>query len=513
MNRFVARRGVAVLASVAVIATVGVGAGSANAATKAITIGLSSDPAPTTYDPVIYAAGQRLFFESLYDSLFYPTAKGGVTPGLAVSSTESADNKTLNLTLRSGVKFQDGSAFDASTVIANLSRAIKASKDDNLASYQSFEKGGASEITSVTGSGTSVTINFAKANANAETLFTGVAGMMVSNSAAANPASMKLKPAGSGPYQLAAAGTVKGNVYKETKFAGHWRAASYPMVGINYRIYSNPQAGANALATGQVDVFDTVASASVDFLKSRRIGLVSMAGHVFWLNFWNGGQNPPGHPTVGDKNVRLALSYATDRAALVKQLFPGDRATANMVPFGQPGYDIALENTYKYNPAKAKQLLADAGVSNLTLNTIIGPGDVAYASALAAQWAKVGVTLKAKVFSSLDELFGAVGSEPFGFFDTTMTNLPGFSAGVLVYGFGNFMGVQNPAVNGALGASLGNPSAANIKALNDALVNEAWVVPIREGYAYSGYNTKTIKTPVIGVDGTNVPMLLDIHQK
>lgn len=513
MNRSAARRGVAVLAAAAMLASVGFATSSAQAATKAITIGLSSDPAPTTYDPITYSNGQRLFYESLYDSLFYPDGKGGVTAGLATASTESSDNKTLNLTLRSDVKFQDGSAFNAAVVIANLTRAIKAGKDDNLASYQVFEKGGASEITSVTGSGTSVTINFAKANAHAETLFTGVPGMMVSAAAAADPASMKQKPAGTGPFQLAAAGTVKGNVYKETKFAGHWRASSYPMVGINYRVYSNPQAQANALATGQIDILDTVAGSTVDFLKGRKSGIVSMAGHVFWLNFWNGGQNPPGHAIAGDKNVRLALSYATDRAALVKQLFKGDRATANMVPFGQPGYDISLENTYQYNPNKAKAMLAASGVTNLTLNTIIGPGDVAYASALAAQWAKVGVTLKAKVFSSLDELFGAVGSEPFGLFDTTMTNLPGFSAGVLVYGFGNFMGVKNDAVNGALGASLGNPSAANIKALNDALVNEAWVIPIREGYAFSGYNPKTMKAPTIGVDGTQVPMLLDIHQK
>ncbi|MEY2946471.1 MAG: hypothetical protein RL243_1255 [Actinomycetota bacterium] len=512
MNHKTLRGGIAAVASAALIAALAVST-PAHAQTKAIVIGLSSDPAPTTYDPIRYSGGQRLFYESLYDSLFLPDGKNGALPGLAVSSSLASDKTTFKLTLRSGVKFQDGSALTGDVVVANLMRAVKAGANDNYASYQTFEKGGSSEITSVTADGLDVTIKFAKAQGDAAALFVGQPGMIVSAAAAANPDLMKAKPMGSGPFQLAAAGTVKANTYKETKFAANWRANQFSQVGMTYRVFQNPQAQANALATGQIDILDQVNSASVDFLKSRKIGMVQMGGHIFWMNFWNGGQNPPGHAVVGDKNVRLALSYATDRAALVKQLFKGDRPTANMVPFGKDGFDIGLDNTYIYSPSKAKQLLADAGVKNLVLNIIIGPGDVAYASAIAAQWAKVGVTLNAKVFTTLDEYFGAVGSEPFGFFDTTMANLPGFSAGVLVYGFGNFMGVKNAAVNGSLGAALGNPNAATIKALNDALVNEAWVVPLREGFAYTGYNTKNILKPAVGVDGTVVPMLADIKQK
>jgi peptide/nickel transport system substrate-binding protein len=514
MNRITIRRIAAGVAAAALVVT-GLSATTttASAATRSLVIGLSSDPAPTTYDPVAYAAGQRLFYESLYDSLFYPDGKGGENPGLASSYTVGADKKSIVLNLRSGVKFSDGSTLNGDTVKANLDRAIKATKDDNLASYQIFEKGGSSEITSVTASGNTATVNFAKAQGEIPSLFTGVAGMIVSSAAAANPASLKAAPAGSGPYVLTSAGTIKGSSYKETKNAGHWRAASYQATSLLYRVYNNGQAGANALATGQVDVLDSVGSAQVAFLTKFHVGINQMGGHVFWLNFWNGGQNPPGHATAGDKNVRLALSYATDRAALVKQLFPGDRPTASFIPKGQSGYDASLESTYAYSPTKAKQLLAAAGVSKLVLNTIIGPGDVAYAQALAAQWAKVGVTLNAKVFSSIDELFGAVGSEPFGLFDSTLANPAGFAAGVLVYGFGNFLGTTNPAVNGSLGAALGNPSNATLKALNDALVNEAWVIPIREGYAYSGYNAKTVKQPVIGVDGTEKPMLTDIQFK
>ena len=507
------------IAAVAVVALTAAGIGvittaPAEAATT-LRIGLSSDPAPTTYDPIAYSAGQRFFYESMYDSLFYPDGKGGEAPGLALSGSNSADKKTFTMTLRQNVKFQDGTALTGDVVKINLARAINATKDDNLASYQIFEKGGSSEITSVRVSGDDVVINFAKAQADPASLFVGEAGMIVSVAGVTQPNNLKKMPLGSGPYKLVKTGTVKGNTYKLVKNTAHWRAKSYKYTNLSYKILQNPQAAANSLATGQIDVLDNVNSASVDFLKSRKAGLVVLGGHVFWLQFWNGGQNPPGpKPIAGDKNVRLALSYATDRAALVKALNKGDRPTASLFPKSNPGYSSALESKYAYDPTKAKALLDAAGVKNLSIETIIGQDQVALVSALAAQWAKVGVTLKGKVAASQDELFGAVGSELFGLFDTTFGDHPaGFVAGVMVYGFGNFLGTKNGAVQGSLGAALGNDNAANLKALNEALVDEAWVMPLREGQAYTGYNTKTVKKPVLSYPGTVIPGLLDIIKK
>mgnify|MGYP000031095223 CR=1 FL=1 len=487
----------------------------ATAATKTLVIGLSSDPAPSSYDPILFQNGQNIFYEALYDSLFYPDGKGGVLPGLALKGDVNSDKTELTLTLRPNVKFQDGTALTGEVVKRNLDRAIKAVKDDTLAAYQVFQKGASSEITSVGIKGDEVTIRFAKAQGNATGLFVGVPGMITSVAGASNPANMQKAPLGSGPYKLVKTGTVKNNTYKLVKNTAHWRAKSYPWPAVTYKVLTNPQAAANALVTGQVDILDVINGASVDFVKSRKAGIVAQGGRVFWLQFWNGGQNPPGpKPIAGDKNVRLALSYATDRAALVKALFKGDRPTASLFPKGTPGYNADLDAKYTYNPTKAKQLLADAGVKDLTIEMIIGPDQVAYGQALAAQWAKVGVTLKPKVFTTTDELFGAVGWELFGFFDTTFGDNPsGFVAGVMVYGFGNFLGTKNPAVNGSLGAALGNPSAANLKALNAALVDEAWAVPIREGQAYVGFNKKTVKAPALKLPGESRPMLIDIKKK
>jgi len=509
-----------VAAAAAAFALVAVGVSGtvapANAAAKtSLTIGYDSDPAPSGYDPELYAAGQRFFFESLYDSLFYPDGKGGVTPGVAQSSTESADNLTLTLTIRSGQKFTDGTALNANVVKANLDR-IASDKVTDYPSLQQFVKGGASEIKSVTVSGESVVITFAKAQANAASLFIGEAGMIVSGAQAAVSNSLAKAPDGSGPYKLAA-GTIKGNTYKLVKNNSYWNAKAYKYTSLTYKIISNAQARANALATGQIDIATQVDGSTVSFLKSRKAGLASLGGNIYMLVFWNGGQNPPGpKPLVGDKNVRLALSYATDRTALINALYKGDRATANYIPRNKPGFDAALDTKYAYNPAKAQQLLTAAGVSGLTLETVYGdPSQAAFFTALAAQWAKVGVTLKSHLAANTGELFGAVGSEAFGIFNATITAPAGFAAGVLVNGFGNFMHTKNAAVEGSLGAALGNGNDANLKALNDALVDEAWIMPYRESFSYTGYNTKTLKAPVLGKDSTspNMPTLIDIRNK
>ncbi|MEY4434542.1 MAG: hypothetical protein RIR16_582, partial [Actinomycetota bacterium] len=123
MIRPILRR-VAAIAAAALVLTGGV-SGAANAATRTLTIGDVADPAPSKYDPNAYSDAQALFFETLYDQLFIKTAPAsakGVKGGLVTSHTLSADKTSLTMTIRSGVKFTDGSTLDADTVKANLER-------------------------------------------------------------------------------------------------------------------------------------------------------------------------------------------------------------------------------------------------------------------------------------------------------------------------------------------------------------------------------------------------------
>ena len=143
---------------------------------QTLTIGYDSDPAPQGYDPLLYAGGQRLFYESLYQSLFVQTASGGVAPGLVASYSYNAKKTQLTLKLKSGVTFTDGSKLTAQLVKENLDRRSNA----KLQSYGAFAKGGAEEITSVTAPDAStVVLTFAAPQATFQTKLAGEPGMIV----------------------------------------------------------------------------------------------------------------------------------------------------------------------------------------------------------------------------------------------------------------------------------------------------------------------------------------------
>ncbi len=501
-------RGVAFAAAAAMLATLGVASAAQAATTDNLVIGYDSDPAPSGYDPVLYGNGQRLFFESMYDSLFYPNGKGGVTAGLASNPVQSNSDKTLTFTVRSGIKFTDGTVLTADVVKANLDRRSKSK--EGLTSYTSFDKGGSNEITDVTVSGNNVVVTFAKAQDKAAKLFTEAAGSVVCAKGLTNAKWLETNPCGTGVYSLAK-GTIKGNTYKLTQKAAHWNKVKFVYKSLTYKVLLDNQARANALIGKQVAVA-IPAGRTADLLKTKGVSLIANGGSIYMLIFWNGGQNPAFKPAGAwkDKNVRLALSYGTDRKAFVTQLFKGDNATANLIPKGKPGYDAALDSAYAYNPTKAKALLEAADVKNLEMTIVTSAAEQSSMQALKAQWAKIGVTLNIKIAANTGEIFDAVGTEPFGPFEAKIDNLAGMSAGVFVNGFGNFAGTKNAAIQGALGAVFAGESPEKIRALNQALVNEAWVMPIKEGFQYLGFNSSAIKKPVLNGSGSIWPMLADI---
>ena len=141
-------------------------AGGSGTPSQTLSIGYDSDPAPQGYDPLLYGAGQRLFYESLYQSLFVQTSTGGVAPELVTSFSYNASKTQMTLKLKSGVTFTDGSKLTAQLVKENLDRR----SDAKLQSYGAFATGGADQITNVTAPDAStVVLTFAAPQATFQT--------------------------------------------------------------------------------------------------------------------------------------------------------------------------------------------------------------------------------------------------------------------------------------------------------------------------------------------------------
>jgi len=496
-----ARTGVAVVAAAAVALTVtacsGSGGGTAGggaAATTTLTMAMDSDSAATGYDPLLYSQGQFTFFSSMYDALFVTAADGKVTPSLATGFKNNADNTETTITLKDGVKFADGSTVTADLVKKNLDRR----SDTDLEAYGSIAPGGASEITEVTApDAKTVVITWKQAQATPDNNLVDEAGVIVGPKGVADPSTLETTPDGSGPYTLNSEKTTRASKYTVDKKADYWNAAAWTYQTIVFSIITDPQALANAVVSGQADVGGQLDATTIELVQSKQ-SIVKIGGTIvgFPVTDKTGATNP----AFASEQARLALIYATDRAKLVTDLHQGARATSQLFPEAAVGFDPALDTEYAYDPAKAKQLLAEAGFPNgFDVNlTVLGQPDEDLV-AIQAQWAEVGVKLNFVTATSTDQVFAAVSTDPllWGPF-AVGANPAGFIAGVVYGGFMNTQGAKEPEIEQALGAALGATGDAQKQALTDlnrAITSNAWYIPVYEDFTYYGYDAKKVSAP------------------
>ncbi|ROO87630.1 peptide/nickel transport system substrate-binding protein [Actinocorallia herbida] len=462
-----------------------------------LTIGYDSDPAPQGFDPLLYGAGQRLFYESTYQSLFAEGADGQPVPELASSFSYNKAKTQMTLKIRSGVTFTDGSALTAELVKKNLDRR----SDAKLQAYSGFAKGGSTEIKNVEApSADTVVLTFTAAQGSFQTNLMGVAGTIVGEKAITDSSVLTQGPDGSGPYKMDT--SVKGSSYTMSRKPGT-DASVYPFQKIVYKPYLDKNARLNAQISGQTDV-SLIDTSTQETAASNGVSLVKNGGTMLDLLVFDktGATSKP----FGNKDVRLALSYAIDRESFVKTVAKGAEPSANAFPKSSAGFDAALNTEYAFDVAKAKQALAKGGYPNgFSFTITASPTIQASLEFLQNQFKAIGVDMKIEVTTSTDKLFAVVNTQPLGFIPLTMSNEVGVTAGVLVGGFANPHKAQSPVIGAALGAaanSSGADAAAALKKLNGALINEGWLIPVAEQFSYAGYDPEVLQAPTYpGIDG------------
>jgi peptide/nickel transport system substrate-binding protein len=464
------------------------------ATSTSVSIGTNADPAAFGYDPAaLSGGGETTFWQGLYSSLFTTTSSGAVEPQLATSFTFNADKTVLTLQLRQGVKFTDGTALTSTLVKQNLDRR----SDPALGAYGMFATGGTAEIVSVAApSASTVVVTFAKPQASAPSLLADDAGRIVGGKAITDPESLMTQPDGSGPYTLSASGTVKGSSYTLAKSNSAWDASSFPYSTVVFKVLQDSQTMANALVSGQVQVAQLDPSV-VSFAKSKD-SVVEFSGTIYASPLFDklGKTSKP----FASVKVRQALSMAVDRAAMAK-LHAGAVATASFFPPGTQGYDSSLDTTYAYNPAKAKQLLAEAGYPNGFSFTVVtvGPQMDTDLQALQQDWQAVGVHLTIQHATSYAEGLQAQSTTPIGYNDFTIGRDPlGFVNAFLLGGTFNPQHAADPQITSALQVAEsggGNSDTVALKGLDDAVVNEGWVLTFYAQPAEIGYDSSQVQAP------------------
>ncbi|RWK43115.1 ABC transporter substrate-binding protein [Mesorhizobium sp.] len=321
---------------------------SALAARTDLVIGITLEP--PHLDPTAGAAAaiDEVLYANVFEGLTRIGADGEVLPALAESWTISDDGKVYTFKLHSGVKFHDGTDFNADDVKFSLDRA----RADNSVNAQKGLFAAIDTIEVVDPATVRITLK----NPQSSLLYNmgwGDAVIVAPETADTN----KEKPVGTGPFKFQS--WAKGSSITLIKSDAYW-GAPLSLDKAEFRIVTDAAAAVPALLSGDVQAFpffdpDSVAQIQGD--PRFKVVIGATEGETI-LSINN--KKPP----FDRLQVRQAISFALDRKAII------DGASAGLgVPIGShmspanKAY-VDLTGLYPHNVDKARELLKEAGLEN-----------------------------------------------------------------------------------------------------------------------------------------------------
>lgn len=353
----------------------------------------------TSLDPAVTTEGEAFkVTKNIFETLInFGEQDTEIEAGLATEWETSEDGLKHTLKLREGVKFHDGTDFNAEAVVYNFERW----KAGNAEQFYYYNSQFGDKIDSVVAVDT-YTVEF-NLNKPIAPFFKNLA---MSPFGIASPAAIEKhgekfieNPVGTGPF-----------VFKEwkrndritiEKFADYWQEGLPKLDQVIFRSIPENSARLNALASGEVDLIDGVNFSDVATIEGNPDLQVFERPtlNVAYLGLTNT-RGP-----LQDKLVRQALNHAVDKKALIEAFYAGAADPAiNPMPPVVAGYNDAVED-YPYDPEKAKELLKEAGYENgfemelwaMPVPRPYMPDGQKVAEALQANFEAIGV--KAKIVS------------------------------------------------------------------------------------------------------------------
>jgi peptide/nickel transport system substrate-binding protein len=349
-----------------------------------VTIGMVLEP--TGLDPTsapAAAIGEVVHY-NVFEGLTKINGDGSISPLLAERWSMDPDGKSYTFTLRKGVKFQDGEAFDSAAVRFSFERA-KGEKSTNKAKKAVFDN--ISSISTPDAHTVILTLN----NPDGNFLFRmGENPAVILHPKSADNANTK--PVGTGPYKLD--DWKKGSAITLSKWDGYRNAGAVKIKRVTFKIISDPAAQVAALLAGDVDAFPRgISSASIKQFQADKRFAVSMGPSAGKGIMTINNKRKP----FDDVRVRRALMHAIDRKAFIDGVLDGyGKPIGSHFAPTDAGY-VDLTGVYPYDPEKAKALLKEAGVTTpLNVTLTLPPPQYARkgGEVVAAMLAKVGVNAK-----------------------------------------------------------------------------------------------------------------------
>jgi ABC-type transport system substrate-binding protein len=312
----------------------------------------------TSWDPIQSNTGGDIsWYGPVYDTLLDLSIDGTVEPRLVSEWEPAADNSSVTLTLRKDVQFSDGTPFDAAAVKFNLDRARgEGSKI-------------ASEIAQITAveivDPQTVKVSVSGGLGALLSALTARSGMMVSPTAA-QAGTLSQHPIGAGAYAVSE--ILAGDRVTYQKSPAYWDPDAQRVASMVIRAIPDDQSRLNALNSGELDGA-VLTPDQIDSAAGMDLQVVAKPSTAFIYFMVNTSKQP-----FNDVKVRKALNHAVDREGIANGLYSG-HCTPQVQPWPKDsvGYSEKVGDgldVYDYNPEKAKELLAEAGVTDLKMTSV-----------------------------------------------------------------------------------------------------------------------------------------------
>ena len=353
----------------------------------------SLDPAADT------AVNDFRILVNIYDGLVrYKDGTLEVEPALAKSWTISPDGKTYTFALRDGVKFHDGTDFNADAVVFNFERMLDKNHPYHHTGPFPLAFFFSSVDKVVANDAHTVTFTLKQPYAPFLSNLAYPTGLIVS------PAAVKKydknygrNPVGTGPFTFKQwrpneAVVVEGNPH-------YWDGPT-SLKAVIFRPITDANTRVAEMLSGGIDLMVEVPPVSLKEFENAKYHLVEQAGPHLWFLILDCSKGP-----FKDKRVRQAANYAINKEAIVNDVLEG---TATVAAGPTPAAFAWAHNDklkpYPYDPKKARALIKEAGVEGAEVVFYVTSGGsgmldpVPMATAIQADLKAVGLNAKIETF-------------------------------------------------------------------------------------------------------------------
>lgn len=327
------------------------GGGAPSSKTPEDTLVIALEAEPPELDPAYSSAYvDRQVMASLYDKLVDIDENGKIVPMLARSWDVSDDGKTYTFKLRDGVKFHDGTEFNAGAVKANFER------------YMTKESTRSTEVRAIKSvevmDPLTVRVNLSEPFSPFLSVLADRAGIMVSPKAVEEQGGrISQNPVGTGPFKFVE--RRRGQAITLKRNEDYWQEGKPEVQKIEYRGIADENVQYQNLRSGELDIIDSIPF--VEFKNLRESGdyKVNIQQGLGYQGFFLNTRQPP----FNNKKLRQAVYNLVDREAIVKAALRGVGGDPGNSPFSKASFAYSKESdSYDApNVQEAKKLLREAG--------------------------------------------------------------------------------------------------------------------------------------------------------